>query len=45
MSGRVTRGMDRFTITRSVDNVAVDVYAMHKEDKAAAGWAAAMLKV
>ena len=45
LSGRATRGMDRFTITRSGDNVVVDVDAMHKEDKDAAGWAAAMLKV
>lgn len=45
VSGRATRGMDRFTITRSGDNVVVDVDAMHKEDKDAAGWAAAMLKV
>jgi Rieske Fe-S protein len=45
VSGRATRGMDRFTITRSGDNVVVDVDAMHKEDKDPAGWAAAMLKV
>lgn len=43
MSGRATRGMDRFTIIRSGDNVVVDVDAMHKEDKDPAGWAAAML--
>ena len=45
MSGRATRGMDRFTITRSGDNVVVDVDAMHKEDKDPTGWASAMLKV
>ena len=45
VSGRATRGMDRFMITRSGDNVVVDVDAMHKEDKDPAGWAAAMLKV
>ena len=45
VSGRATRGMDRFTITRSGDNVVVDVDAMHKEDKDPTGWAAAMLKV
>lgn len=45
MSGRATRGMDRFTVTQSGTNVVVDVDQMHKEDKDPAGWAAAMLKV
>jgi Rieske Fe-S protein len=45
VSGRATRGMDRFTVTQSGTNVVVDVDAMHKEDKDPAGWAAAMLKL
>ncbi|MGE5232013.1 MAG: ubiquinol-cytochrome c reductase iron-sulfur subunit [Deltaproteobacteria bacterium] len=45
VSGRATRGMDRFTLARSGDNVVVDVDDMHKEDKDPTGWAAAMLKV
>lgn len=45
VSGRATRGMDRFTLTQSGNNVVVDVDDMHKEDKDPAGWAAAMLKV
>jgi len=43
VSGRATRGMDRFTVTRSGDGVVVDVDAMHKQDADPAGWAAAVL--
>jgi nitrite reductase/ring-hydroxylating ferredoxin subunit len=43
VSGRATRGMDRFGITRSGDEVVVDVGTMHKEDKDRAGWDAAVL--
>ena len=45
VSGRATRGMDRFTVTRSGDEVMVDVGAMHKEDKDNAGWVGAVLHV
>jgi nitrite reductase/ring-hydroxylating ferredoxin subunit len=45
LSGRATRGMDRFTITRSGDEIVVDVDAMHKQDKDPTGWAAALLTV
>ena len=43
VSGRATRGMDRFSVTRSGDEIVVDLDAMHKEDKDPAGWAAAVV--
>jgi Rieske Fe-S protein len=43
VSGRATRGMDRFSMTRSGDEIVVDVDDMHKEDADKAGWAAAMI--
>ena len=43
VSGRATRGMDRFSITRSGNEVVVDVGSMHKEDQDQAGWDAAVL--
>jgi len=43
ISGRATRGMDRFTVTRSGSEIVVDVNAMHKEDGDRAGWDAAVL--
>ena len=45
VSGRATRGMDRFTVTRSGNEIVVDVNAMHKEDQDRAGWDAAVLHV
>lgn len=45
ISGRATRGMDRLTVTRSGDEVVVDVGAMHKEDQDRAGWDNAVLHV
>jgi Rieske Fe-S protein len=43
LSGRATRSMDRFTITRSGDEIVVDVDAMHKQDADPTGWAASVL--
>ncbi|HET8835550.1 MAG TPA: Rieske 2Fe-2S domain-containing protein [Gemmatimonadales bacterium] len=43
ISGRATRGMDRFSIARQGDQIVVDVGAMHKEDQDQAGWDAAVL--
>jgi Rieske Fe-S protein len=45
ISGRATRGMDRFSITRSADKVVVDINAMHKQDEDPAGWNAAVVKL
>ncbi len=43
VSGRATRGMDRFSVTRTGDEIVVDLGAMHKEDKDQAGWDASVL--
>jgi nitrite reductase/ring-hydroxylating ferredoxin subunit len=43
VSGRATRGMDRFSVARNGDEIVVDLDAMHKEDKDPAGWAAAVV--
>ncbi|HEX6574241.1 MAG TPA: Rieske 2Fe-2S domain-containing protein [Gemmatimonadaceae bacterium] len=45
ISGRATRGMDRFAIQRSGANVVVDVDQMYQEDDNAAEWKSAFLKV
>jgi Rieske Fe-S protein len=45
ISGRATRSMDRFSLTRTGDNVTVDVNAMHKADVDPAGWKAAAIAV
>lgn len=45
LSGKATRSMDRFSLTRQADNIVVDLAAMHKEDQDLAGWNAAVLKV
>ena len=45
ITGRATRGMDRFTIRREGDKVVVDVDAMHKQDADPAGWNAAVVKL
>jgi Rieske Fe-S protein len=45
VSGRATRGMDRFSLTRSGDEIVVDLNAMHKEDQDQAGWDAAMVHI
>lgn len=43
ISGRATRSMDRFAISRDGSNVVVDVDTEFQQDKDAAGWSAAML--
>jgi Rieske Fe-S protein len=45
ISGRATRGMDRFSITRAGDKVVVDINAMHKQDEDPTGWNAAVVKL
>jgi len=45
VSGRATRGMDRFSVSRAGNEIVVDVNAMHKEDQDRAGWDAAVLHV
>ena len=45
ISGRATRNMDRFSLTRSGNEVVVDVNAMHKSDADPAGWNAAVIEL
>lgn len=45
ITGRATRGMDRFSIQREGDKVLVNVNAMHKQDEDPAGWNAAVVKL
>jgi Rieske Fe-S protein len=45
ISGRATRGMDRYAIARAGDSVRVDLDRFYQQDKDAAGWNAAMVKV
>ncbi len=45
IEGRATRNMDRLTITREGDQVAVDVNALHKSDADGAAWAAAVVRL
>jgi Rieske Fe-S protein len=45
IDGRATRGMDRFTIARTGNNVTVDVDKLHKQDEDPAGWNAAVVKL
>jgi nitrite reductase/ring-hydroxylating ferredoxin subunit len=43
ISGRATRGMDRFSIRRAGETVVVDLAVLHKQDTDAAGWNAALV--
>ena len=45
ISGRATRGMDRFAIQRQGANVVIDVDKMYEEDENEAEWKAAFVKV
>ena len=45
ISGRATRGMDRFAITRAGANVIVDVDKMYQEDENDTQWKAAFVRV
>jgi len=41
ISGRATRGMDRFPVTRDGENIAVDTSRFFKQDEDAEGWESA----
>ena len=43
ISGRATRGMDRFSIKRIGNEVVVDIAAMHQDDQDHAGWVSAVV--
>jgi len=45
ISGRATRAMDRFSISRSGNDVIVNVGAMHKDDADHAGWSTSVVNV
>ena len=45
ISGRATRNMDRFAITRVNDDLVVNVDAMYRQDRNAAAWTAAFVKL
>ena len=45
ITGRATRGMDRFAIHRDGAKVVVDVNAMYKQDEDPAAWSAALVKL
>jgi nitrite reductase/ring-hydroxylating ferredoxin subunit len=45
ISGRATRGMDRFAVRRSGANVVVDLNLYYRQDRNAAEWGAAFLPV
>ena len=45
VDGRATRNMDRFSLTRSGNDVIVHVDHMHKSDSDRSGWAASTLQV
>lgn len=45
ISGRATRGMDRYAIRREANMVTVDTSTLHKQDKNPAGWNAAFIRV
>jgi Rieske Fe-S protein len=45
ISGRATRGMDRFAIQRAGDNIVVDVDQMFEEDENEVQWKTAFVKV
>jgi Rieske Fe-S protein len=45
ISGRATRNMDRFSVTRAGDTIVVNVNAMHKNDADKTGWGAAVVEL
>jgi nitrite reductase/ring-hydroxylating ferredoxin subunit len=45
ISGRATRGMDRYALRRKKSEIVVDVSKVYLEDKDEAGWRAAVVKL
>ena len=43
VSGRATRNMDRFSVSRTGNDILVNVNSMHKSDADTAGWSAAII--
>jgi Rieske Fe-S protein len=45
ISGKATRGMDRYSLHRDGSTIVVDTSSLHKQDADPTGWAAAMVKL
>jgi len=45
ISGRATRGMDRFSLQHVGDTIVVDLKTLHKQDKDLGGWTAAVVRI
>ncbi len=45
IEGRATRGMDRFAVGRAANAVVVDLERVYEQDRDAAGWANAVVKI
>ncbi|MEO5510405.1 MAG: Rieske (2Fe-2S) protein [Longimicrobiales bacterium] len=45
ISGKATRGIDRYAIKQDSGMITVDTAVVHRQDKDAAGWTNAMIKV
>ncbi|HET7462152.1 MAG TPA: Rieske (2Fe-2S) protein [Longimicrobium sp.] len=45
ISGRATRGMDRYSVRREGGNVVVELAALHRQDQDRAGWESAFVAV
>lgn len=43
ISGRATRGMDRFSVRRTGNELVVDIAVMHQDDQDHAGWVGAVV--
>lgn len=43
ISGPATRGMDRFSVRRTGDEIVVDLTALHQDDQDHAGWVSAVV--
>lgn len=43
ISGRATRGMDRFSVVRQGDEIVVDLNAMHQNDTDSTGWSSSVI--
>lgn len=45
ISGRATRGMDRYAVRRNGNQVVVDLDKLYRQDKDGGGWTAALVKL
>jgi Rieske Fe-S protein len=45
ISGKATRGMDRYAVKRDGGTIVVDMDSLYRQDKDAAGWATALVKL